>query len=278
MSLTFRAPQRAIDLAIRRLKDEGMVQPGAEFNPDAPGDLRSEVTYYDRDFMYRLGRIEAEEEIVDSALAMLKEHGLIDGEAAYDKEAFARHRADVREKFEGTWTSLSPAMERLMYMLTSMKRPMHLIEFGSFWGYTLAWFAGPCVGPHAVYRARRVIGIDIDAGMTAKAEANFRRLGQSENVRLIAEDARTALERIEGEFDFVYIEAKSDEMDGLYLSLLKQVYDRLAPGAWVIAHDNLDWSFAEEMAEYLPYVRDPARFSESVSFEIDSCGLELSIR
>jgi predicted O-methyltransferase YrrM len=278
MSIRFRTPQRAIDLALKRLKDEGMVDPDAVYNPDARGDLRREVTYYDRDLMYRLGRTEAEEEIVDSALAMLKEQGIAGPDAAYDKDAFARHRAGVREKFEGTWTSLSPAMERLMYMLTSIRRPMHLIEFGSFWGYTLAWFAGPCVGPHAAYRARRVIGIDIDADMTARAEANFRKLGNSEYVELIADDARTALERIDGPFDSVYIEAKSDEMDGLYPALLKQVYDRLNPGAWVIAHDNLDWSFAAEMAEYLPYVRDPGRFTESVSFEIDSCGLELSIR
>jgi predicted O-methyltransferase YrrM len=278
MSLVFRTPQRAIDLALERLKREGMVHSEAEFNPGAAGDLRREVTYYDRDLMYRLGRTAAEEEIVDSALAMLKEHGLIDPEAAYDKDAFSRHRADVRGKFEGTWTSLSPTMERLMYMLTSVRRPAHLIEFGSFWGYTLAWFAGPCVGPHAAYKAERVIGIDVDKEMTARAADNFKKLGNSGHVELVAEDARSALERIEGPLDFVYIEAKSDEMEGLYLSLLKQVYGRLDTGAWVIAHDNLDWSFAEEMAEYLPYVRDPERFTQSVSFEIDSCGLELSIR
>jgi len=278
MSLVFRASQRAIDLAVKKLKDDGMVHPDAVFNPEAPEDLRREVTYYDRDFMYRLGRTSVDEEIVDEALAMLKEHGLAAPAASYDKRAFEKYRADVREKFDGTWTSLTPAMERLMYMLTSIRRPMHLIEFGSFWGYTLAWFAGPCVGPHAVYRAERVIGIDIDADMTAKAEANFKRLGHSDNVELIAEDASTALDGIEDPFDFVYIEAKSDEMDGLYLSLLKQVYDRLAPGAWVIAHDNLDWSFSAEMSEYLPFVRDSSRFSESVSFEIDSCGLELSIK
>jgi len=278
MSIVFRASQGAIDLAVKKLKDDGMVHPDAVFKPDAPEDLRREVTYYDRDFLYRLGRTPVDEETVDGALAMLKEHGLAAPAASYDKRAFEKHRTDVREKFEGTWTSLTPAMERLMYMLTSIRRPMHLIEFGSFWGYTLAWFAGPCVGPHAVYQAERVIGIDIDAEMTAKAQVNFKRLGHSDNVELIAEDAATALDRIEDPFDFVYIEAKSDEMEGLYLSLLKQVYDRLAPGAWVIAHDSLDWSFSAEMAEYLPFVRDPSHFSESVSFEIDSCGLELSIR
>jgi len=278
VSLVFRAPQRAIDLAVERLKRDGVIHPRAAYNQDAPGNLRREVAYYDRDFMYRVGRTSAEEETVDSALGMLKEHGLAQPAAGYDKQAFEKHRTEVREKFEGTWTSLTPAMERLMYMLTSVRRPMHLIEFGSFWGYTLAWFAGPCVGPHAVYRADRIIGIDIDLDMTRKAEANFSRLGHSDTVQLVAEDARTALERIDGPFDSVYIEAKSAEADGLYLSLLKQVYDRLAPGAWVIAHDNLDWTFANEMAEYLPFARDPGHFSQSVSFEIDECGLELSIR
>lgn len=46
----------------------------------------------------------------------------------------------------------------------------------------------------------------------------------------------------------------------------------------MIAHDSLDWTFAGEMAEYLPFVRDGGRFSESVSFEVDQCGLELSVK
>jgi hypothetical protein len=52
----------------------------------------------------------------------------------------------------------------------------------------------------------------------------------------------------------------------------------LSSGAWVIAHDNLDWSFADEMSLYLPFVRDKKHFSESISFDIDHCGLELSIK
>jgi predicted O-methyltransferase YrrM len=278
VAITFRAPRRAIDLAVRRLKNDGIVHADAAFNPEAPGGLRREVAYYDRDFMYRLGRTSGEEEIVDSALKLLQARGLVSASASYDKDACRKHRLTLRERFEGTWTTLSPTMERLFYMLTSVRRPGHLLELGSFWGYTLAWFAGPCVGAHPAYRAERIVGIDIDADMVSRARENFARLPNSGEVELIAEDARTAIDRLPGTFDFVYIEAKSDGGDGLYLSLLEQLYDRLQPGTWVMAHDSVDWSFADEMSAYLPYVRDKTRFSESIAFEVDECGLELTIK
>jgi predicted O-methyltransferase YrrM len=281
MSLVFRAPRRAIDLAIDRLKKDGIVHPEAQFNPDAKGSLRQEIAYYDRDFLGRLGRTSAEAEIVGAALGMMKERELVAPSSGYDAAAFERHRSAVKSLFSGSWTSLSPTMERLMYMLTSVRRPQHLLELGSFWGYTLAWFAGPCVGPDRAYSPQRVVGVDIDVDMTERARSNFARLGGAGDVRLIAGDAREVLADLPGPFDFVYIEAKDDTSDGvqgLYLKLLKQVYDRLSPGGWVIAHDSLDWSFAEEMAEYLPYVRDGGHFSESVAFEVDNCGLELSIK
>ena len=282
MAVQFRATRRAVDLAVEKLKRDGVVHPDAGFNSEAPDGLRREVTYYDRDFLYRLGRTAAEEGVVDAALDLLRESGLVAPSSSYDKNACERHRHDLKAGFHGSWTSLSPTMERLFYMLTSVRRPMHLLELGSFWGYTLAWFAGPCVGPHRAYRAERIVGIDIDARMTARARENFAALSNCGEVELIAEDARTAVERLPGTFDFLYIEAKADdgegEDEGLYLTLLEQLYERLPRGAWVMAHDNLDWSFSEEMRAYLAYVRDGSRFRESISFEIDSCGLELSIK
>ncbi|GEM_PF-1201707 len=281
MSLVFRAPDKAVQFAVEQLKNDGIVHPDAAFNPHAPGNLRREITYYDRDFMGRLGRTPAEAEVVDAALGMLRTHNLVDEAAAYDAMAFDRYRVEVKTIFSGSWTSLSPTMERLMYMLTSVKRPRHLLELGSFWGYTLAWFAGPCVGTDRVYAAERVIGIDTDRMMTGKAKENFARLPHSDVVELMIGDARSILPDLPGPFDFVYLEAKNDnalEPEGLYLQLLTELYDKLVPGAWVIAHDSLDWSFASEMAEYLRFVRNSGRFTESVSFEIDQYGLELSVK
>jgi predicted O-methyltransferase YrrM len=295
MALTFHPSRETIELALEKMKDDGLVHPDAEFNEDAPEGLRREVAYRDPYFSYRLGRTSLETSTVDAALELLKREGHVPASADYDRLAVDAHRAEIKDKFEGPWTSLSPTMERLMYMLTSVKRPAHLLELGSFWGYTLGWFAGPCIGPDRTYDAERIIGIDVDADMVEKARANFRKLENVSEVELIAEDARTALDGIEGPFDFVYLEAKyenraiaeaeaSGETDslgpvsGLYLILLKQLYDRLPEGAWVMAHDNLDWTARKELAPYLAFVRDKAHFSESICFDIDDCGMELSIR
>ena len=295
MPITFRPPAEAAELALARMKEDGLVHPDAYFNADAADGLREEVAPRDPYFTYRLGRTPLETEIVDGALELLKAEGLVPASADYYRAAVDAHRSMLKDTFEGAWTTLSPTMERLMFMLTSVRRPMHLLELGSFWGYTLAWFAGPCVGPSRIYEPERIIGIDRDEKMTARARENFAKLANAERVELIAEDARTALDRVDGPFDFVYLEAKfenrqiakaEEEGDdsplapvrGLYLILLKQLYDRLSDDAWVIAHDNLDWTAVKNMRPYLEFVRDKAHFSESICFDIDDCGLELSIR
>lgn len=278
MSLTFRPPQAALDAALAKLKSDGLVHPDAAFNPDAPDGLRREVAPHDYDFLCRLGRWDGDEVTVDAALEFLSEHGLIEPGASYDKDAFGKHCADVDKHFKGSWSSITRAMSRLMYALTSVRRPAHMVELGSFWGYTLAWFAGPCIGAHRAYEPERIVGIELDVAMHEKAKENFAKLPNTERIDLIGEDARTALDRVPGPIDFLYIEAKDDNMVGCYLELLKKAYDKLSPGAWVMAHDNLDWTFTEEMAVYLPYVRDKARFRESISFDVDQCGIELSIK
>jgi len=278
MAIVFHPPRKAIELALKQMKIDGIAGPNAYFDYDAPGGLIQVVTYREPSFNYRLGRTTAEEEIVDTALELLKAQNLIPANSTYDKNAFKRFRAEIKEKFTGSWTSLSPTMERLMYMLTSVKKPERLIELGSFWGYTLAWFAGPCIGQHKTYTAEKIYGIDIDVKMIDQARVNFAKLDDSPGLELIGEDALEAIKKLEGPFDFLYIEAKADEADGLYLTLLKQMYDKLPKGAWVMAHDNFDWAFQKEMEEYLPWVRDKAHFSESIAFDIDHCGIELSIK
>ena len=295
MAVTFRPSREAIELALTRMKEDGLVHPAAVFNEDAPDGLRREVTARDPYFAYRLGRTTEEPRVVADALDLLKRAGHVPVSADYERAVVDSHRAVLKDKFEGSWTTLSPTMERLMYMLTSVKKPAHLLELGCFWGYTLGWFAGPCIGEDRAYAPERIIGIDVDADMIKKAKANFAKLANADQVELVAEDARTALEHIDGPFDFVYIEAKFEnrqiaaaEAEGfsdplgpvpyLYLVLLKQVYDRLPEGAWVMAHDNLDWTAKKQMAPYLEFVRDAAHFSESICFDIDDCGIELSIR
>lgn len=274
----FHPPVTAIELAVDKLKQDGLVHPEARFNHDAEHGLRREVTYRDGDLQYRLGHSSKAVEIVDAALKMLVSLEFVPSKASYDKTAFTGFHAEIKETFKGPWTSITPVMERLLYMLTAVKRPKRLVELGSFWGNTLAWFAGPCIGRVRKFAPEKIYGIDIDVEMTELARRNFAKLENCESVELIGEDAATALERIEGPIDFLYLEAKDENNNSGYLEFLKQSYNKLPRGAWVIAHDTTHWAHQADLVGYLAWVRDSHNFSESVSFDIDQFGLELSIK
>jgi len=62
MTIIFQSPASAIAQAMEKLKSNGFVHPQAVFNPEAPLGLRREVAYHDRDFLSRLGFVDAEEE------------------------------------------------------------------------------------------------------------------------------------------------------------------------------------------------------------------------
>jgi len=278
-TLRYAHSRETIDKAIAYLREKEWVRGDARFNDEAEGGLRGEIGYRDYDLLMMLGQTPDEELAIGGALDLLREHGLIDAEAgAYDRDVFLDMRKRIAA-FDGMWSSFSDVMERLVYALTAARQPEILLELGSFWGYTLAYFAGPAIGPTPEYRAERIYGVDIDVKMCEKARANFATLPNTETVTIIAGDGRDVLDQIEGPIDFLYVEAKPDDgSEFLYLDLLKRYYDKLAPDAWVIAHDTTARGHLDEMAEYLPWVRDPNHFQASICFDVDRYGLELSIR
>ena len=85
MAVTFHPSREAIELALAKMKEDGLVHPEAVFNEDAPDGLRKEVTYRDAYFNYRLGRTALETKIVDSALDLLKRGGHVPVSSSYDR-------------------------------------------------------------------------------------------------------------------------------------------------------------------------------------------------
>jgi len=134
----FHPPETAIETALKKLKQDGVIHPDAFLNYKAEGGLRKEVTFRDDDLQYRLGNSPHEEGIVDAALQSLVSLKLIPADASYNKTSFNLFRTEIKQNFRGSWTSITPVMERLMYALTAVKKPRRLVELGSFWGNTLA--------------------------------------------------------------------------------------------------------------------------------------------
>lgn len=278
MSLIYTCETPVIEMALEKLKDAGLVSKDAYFNYDAPQQLRREVTYRDYLFLSRLSRT-AEVETVRSILAWLRQEGVVPEGATYDEAAFDDLRREVKEKFTIPGTSITPVMERLLYMLSSVRRPRRVIGLGTYCGYALVWSVGPSCGQGKVYEAEKVYGIDIDAEATESAQRNFSKLAHSDHIELIAEDGLKAVERLEGPFDYVYLDVESKELGkGIYLELLKGLHGKVEEGGWVLAHDTTVPPFAKQLEEYLAFVRDEENFRQSISFDVDPFGLELSVK
>ena len=278
MSLIYTCENQVIEMALQKLKDAGLVSQDAYFNYDAPQQLRREVAYRDYLFLSRLSRT-AEVETVRSILAWLKREGVVPEDATYDESAFDELREEVKEKFTIPGTSITPVMERLLYMLSSVRRPRRVIGLGTYCGYALVWSVGPGCGQGRVYEAEKVYGIDIDAEATETAKRNFSKLAHSDRVELLAEYGLRAVERLAGPFDYVYLDVESKDLGkGIYLELLKGLYGKVEEGGWALAHDTTVPPFAEQLEEYLPFVRDGENFRQSISFDVDPFGLELSVK
>lgn len=278
MTLIYTCEAPVIEMALERLKEDGLVSPDAYFNYDASHNLRREVAYRDFDFLARLSRV-AEAETVRSILAWLTQAGIVPAGTTYDEQAFDELRREVKEKFVVPGTSITPVMERLLYMLSSVRRPRRAIGLGTYCGYALVWLIGSSCGQGRVYDAEKVYAIDIDEEATEQARRNLGQLSHTDHVELIAEDGLQAVERVKGPFDYVYLDVESKELGkGIYLELLERLYGKIQGGGWVLAHDIVVPSFAKQLEGYLAYVRDGKHFSESISFDVDPFGLELSVK
>ena len=277
MTMKHQASKNDIESILVQMISEGIVHPDAKFNYNAEFGLRKEVSYRDDDFLYKLERLN-DEKIIDDIIDFLKRENIVQKNADYNKEIFIQFRKEIKAKFIGSWTSFTPAMERFVYMLVSLKQPEKSIEFGCFWGNTLAWFAGPGIGKNKIYESKIVYGIDRNTEMIKKAKENFSKISNSNHIQIIEQDVLIAADQLEGPFDMIYLEAKNPEQPELYLQILKEIYDKLPKGAWVIAHDTTSKHMQNDFVEYLKWVRNKDNFSESISFDIDSYGMELSIK
>jgi predicted O-methyltransferase YrrM len=92
--------------------------------------------------------------------------------------------------------------------------------------------------------------LEIDPRMVKDCRENLKKVGLEKTVTCIEGDALKTLPKLEGEFDFVFLDAlKSD-----YLKYLKLIEHKLKPGA-VIVGDNVIRS-ARAMEDFLDYVQN----------------------
>lgn len=91
--------------------------------------------------------------------------------------------------------------------------------------------------------------VEIDPQRAETARQNIAKVGLEKTVNVVAGDALAVLPKLEGQYDFIYIDANKPD----YLKYMKAIEPKLRKGAVVVA-DNVIVS-ARAMADFLEYMR-----------------------
>jgi len=91
--------------------------------------------------------------------------------------------------------------------------------------------------------------VEIDPKRAETARQNIAKVGLDRTVKVVTGDALAVLPKLEGEYDFIYIDANKPD----YLKYMKAIEPKLRKGAVVVA-DNVIVS-ARAMADFLEYMR-----------------------
>ncbi len=120
---------------------------------------------------------------------------------------------------------------RFLKMLVAALGAQRVLEVGTFTGYSALSMA------EALPPAGKLITCELDEGHAALARQFIARSPYSEMIEVRVGPALETIRSLEGEFDFVFIDADKPS----YLDYYEAVVERLSPGG-LIAADNVLWS------------------------------------
>ena len=144
---------------------------------------------------------------------------------------------------------------RFLRVLVATRGARSILEIGAASGYSGIW-----LGLGARETGGRVVAIEYDPGRAKQADANIRKAGLTDVVRVVAGDAFAEIPKLPGTFDLVFLDAWKPD----YKKFFDLVYPRLSPGGVFVAHNVVNKK--SEMAPFLAAVQThPQLFTTIVS-------------
>ena len=153
-------------------------------------------------------------------------------------------RRNFIKEFQRTGLNTTPEDAVLLRILVESRNAQRGIEVGSATG-----FGAMNMGIAFERTGGRLYTLEIDPKMVKACRENVEKMGLEKSVTCVEGDALKTLPALDGEFDFVFIDAVKKD----YFKYFKLVEPKLKPGAIVVA-DNVIKS-ADAMKDYLDYIQ-----------------------
>jgi predicted O-methyltransferase YrrM len=205
-----------------------------------------------------------------AALAFLT--GGLGGQAVSSaaQDEIDRKVAVFLESHKYQWRSENVAEEdgRVLFDLIVQNGYTHALDIGTSTGHSAIWIAWALSKTGG-----RLITVEIEESRHQKALVNFERAGLSDFIDARLADAHELVPRLEGPFDFVFIDADKN----WYTRYVDAVLPKLKPGGVITARNVRSLLYMRGIREFLRHVRDIPEL-ETIIDERSSSGILISTK
>lgn len=176
----------------------------------------------------------------------------------------AKILADIRAKDKGQ-LAVSEEDGRFLRLTIASTNRKRALEIGGASGYSAIWMAQ---GLRAT--GGKLVTIEYDPVRAKELAANIRRAGYADVVQVVAGDAFVEIPKLQGTFDFVFLDAWKRD----YKKFLDMMLPRLDKGGLFTAHNVVNKR--SEMGDFLDAIqKNPALWTTIVSPSGEGISLSL---
>lgn len=180
--------------------------------------------------------------------------------------ATAVFRKEFIENFRRTGLNTTPGDAMMLRILVEARSAKRGIEVGAASG-----FGAINMGIGFERNGGHLYSVEIDPGRAEESRRNIAKMKLEKTVTIKEGDALKVLPALEGEFDFIFIDALKKD----YLNYLKAVEHKLKRGAVVVA-DNVIQS-ARDMPDFLNYIQTSPNYETVIIRASEEKGDGMSI-
>lgn len=159
------------------------------------------------------------------------------------KKMSDKEREAFLKDFDRTGMDTTPGDAMLLRILVEARKAQRGVEVGSYKG-----FGAINMGIGFERSGGHLFTLEISPKTARQCRENLKAVGLEKTVTCITGDALKTLPELEGEFDFVFLDALKRD----YLKYFKAIEPKLVPGAVIVA-DNVIRS-AKAMQDWLDYM------------------------
>ena len=164
------------------------------------------------------------------------------GEAGKMSDA---QREEFIKNFNRTGMDTTPGDAMFLRILVEARKAKRGVEVGSFKG-----FGAINMGIGFERNGGHLTTLEINPDTADACRANLKKVGLEKTVTCITGDALKTLPTLEGEFDFIFLDARKSD----YFKYFKALEPKLVPGAVIVADNTI--RSAKAVQNFLTYLQD----------------------